>query len=541
MSSSGLRRLLLKRARLLVLAAVVGAIALAAGVASARVSAPTGGASSSKDISKLTWAIGATIRGLDFTQSSDSTSSTVISLGCETLVRYDRLGRLTPALASSFSTPNSRTYVYRIRRGVRFWDGRLLKPADVVYSLQQAAKKGSQISSFFTSVDSIRATGPSTVTIKLKEPDPFFRYSIAVTYVVQRKFWAAHQQNIGRPGVLTMCTGPFRFTRFVPDQEIDLKAFDRYWGGRPKVRTMSVKIIVSDPTRQLAMRSGSIDGAFRVPQDQIDQWKRLSNTRIQLAPELRTAYISFDVSAPPWNDVHVRRAAAYALDKRGLVRAVLRGYGSVAPTMPPPQQWGDLMSQAKVKSFYKSLPQYSYNLSKARAELRQSNFPNGFTATLPYPDSQQTLGKAALALSQSLKTIGVTLNVKQITTDEWFGALFGHKDLGAQIISWGVDYPDPADALHFIYDSQYATANAFNTANYKNARMDKELQAQQNSVRGNVRAAAIRRALRIGAVDVPYLPIWYQQIAMALNKKFTYNGFGTWYLFTPWAMNISAK
>src|SRR5262249_9552836 len=139
------------------------------------------------------------------------------------------------------------------------------------------------------------------------------------------------------------------------------------------------------------------------------------------------------------------------------------------------------------------------------------------------------------------KTIGITLNVKQITTDDWFGALFAHKDLGAQIISWGVDYPDPADALHFIYDSQYATANAFNTANYKNATMDDELQAQQNSVRRTAGAAQMRGPLGRGATGGPSLPIWYQQIAMALNKKFKYAGFGTWYLFTPWAMNISLK
>ena len=518
----------------------IGAVALAAGMASAGTASRSAGTQAAKDVPRLTWAIGATIRSLDFTRSSDSTSSTVISLGCETLVRYDRIGRLTPGLAR-FSAPNSTTYVYRLRKGVKFWDGRPLTTADVVYSLEQASKKGSQISSLFTSVKTIQATGPNTVTVRLSEPDPFFRYTAAITYVVQKRFWSAHLDDLGTPGVLTMCTGPFRYTRFVPDDRIEAKAFDGYWGGRPKTRNISVRIIVSDATRQLAMRSGQIDGAFRVPQDQIDQWKRLPKTKIQLAPELRTAYISLDLDTPPFNDVHVRRAIAYALDKRGLVKAVLRGYGQVAPTMPPPEQWGDLMSQKEVKAFYKSLPQYSYSLAKARAELRQSTVPNGFKATLPYPDSQQTLGKAALALSESLGKIGVTLTVKQITTDDWFGALFAHKDLGMQIISWGVDYPDPADAAHFIYDSKSATPNAFNTSNYKSAAMDTELAAQQNSVRRATRAAAIRRVLRRAAVDSPYVPIWYQKIAMALNTKYTYKGFGTWYLYTPWALQISAR
>ncbi len=83
--------------------------------------------------------------------------------------------------------------------------------------------------------------------------------------------------------------------------------------------------------------------------------------------------------------------------------------------------------------------------------------------------------------------------------------------------------------------------NNFNTANYKSAQMDKYLAQQQASAKSSVRAAAIKKALRLAAVDVPYVPIWYQDIAMAINTKFAYRGFGTWYLYTPWALDISAR
>ena len=214
----------------------------------------------------------------------------------------------------------------------------------------------------------------------------------------------------------------------------------------------------------------------------IDQWKRLPNTRIQLAPELRTAYLSLDTAIEPWNDIHVRRAIAYSIDKVGIVRAILRGYGEPAPTLPP-EQWGDIMPQAQVKAFYQTLPKYAYSLAKAEAELKQSKFPDGFKATLPFPDSAQTDGKAALVLSQALKKIGIELTVKEVTTDKWFATLYNHPTpMGPQIVEWGVDYLDPADALHFIYDSKGATKNAFNTANYKSAKMDQYLAQQQKSV-----------------------------------------------------------
>ena len=104
-----------RRVTVLVSAVLTAAVVAAAATADTSANA--------KDISRLTWGLGASIRGLEYTHSADSGSATVISLGCETLVRYDQLGRLKPALATSFNTPDALTYVYTIRQNVKFWDG----------------------------------------------------------------------------------------------------------------------------------------------------------------------------------------------------------------------------------------------------------------------------------------------------------------------------------------------------------------------------------------------------------------------------------
>ena len=526
------------------IALLVVAFLLAVGVGGAAGHPQLAGQAHAKDISQLTWAVPATIRGLDYTHSADAVSASVISLGMEPLVQYDRLGRLKPDLATSFSNPNATTYVYNLRKGVKFWDGRPLTPADVVYSLSQAASKaaGSNIATLFSGVTSIAASGPRQVTIKLKSPNPFFRYTIAVTYIGEKRYWSAHLKDLGTPGVLNIGTGPFKFTKFVPGDSVSMVRNDKYWGRKAAAKKVTLKFIVDPATRQLAIRSHQVDGTFQLPQEQIDQYKRLSGVTVQVAPELRTAYISLDVASAPYNDVHVRRAIEYALDKAGLVRGVLRGYGGPAPTMPPPQQWGDLMSQSKVAALYRSLPRYTFSMAKARAELAKSSYPHGFTATVPYPDSRPELGKAMLALSQNLKQIGVTLNVKEVTTDAWFNTLYSHPSpLGMQVISWGVDYPDPADALALIYPSAFATANAFNTSNYKSRAMDALINRQNNSVNPLVRAKAIAAALKLAATAVPYIPMWYQQIGMALNSKYQYKNFGTWYLYEPWARDITPR
>src|SRR4051812_13599619 len=104
-----------RRTALIVLGICCAALATGA---SARTTAGAG------DVQHLTWGIGASIRGLEYTHSADSGTATVVSLGCETLVKYDRIGRLRPALATAFTTPDALTRVYRVRKNVKFWDGR---------------------------------------------------------------------------------------------------------------------------------------------------------------------------------------------------------------------------------------------------------------------------------------------------------------------------------------------------------------------------------------------------------------------------------
>jgi peptide/nickel transport system substrate-binding protein len=495
-------------------------------------------------IATLTWGVPQTIRSLDYTHSGDPGTASVIFLGMEPLVRYDAQGHLQPDLASSFSIKNPTTYVYNLRKGVKFWDGSLLTTADVLYSLQRSASKasGSELATFFGSVASMKATGPSQITIKLKGPDPFFRYSLAVTPIGEKAFWSKHLKDIGTPGVMNMGTGPFKFVSFAPDQGVTLVRNDRYWGKEPAVENLKLQFITDPNTLLLAIRSHQVDGTFKVPQDQIAEYKKLSGVNVSLVPEELAAYYSLDVEDPPFSDIHVRRAMAYATDKAGMVNAVLRGYGQTAPTMPPPQQWGDLMSQAKVAALYNSLPHYTFSLAKAKAELTASAYPKGFTATVTFPDAHPELGKALLVLAQNLKQIGIKLNVKQVPISQWLNTLYTHpKPMGMQVGNWSVDYPDPADALSLIYPSANATKNSFNTANYKNPKMDALIAAQNRSVSPATRAAVIAKALRLAAADLPYIPLWYQDFAVALNSNDTYSGISTWYEYQPWAEDILAK
>jgi peptide/nickel transport system substrate-binding protein len=519
---------------LVLLALAIGAQGSAASTRSSEVNGMSG--------AQVTWGVPQTVRGLDYTHSGDPGSASVIFLGMEPLMKYNKAGGLNPDLAKSFSAPNPTTYIFNLRRGVKFWDGRAFTAADVIYSLHRSAAKGSELATFFANVKSVNANGAYRVTIRLKQPDPFFRYTIAVTPIGQKRFWSTHLKNLGTPAVLNMGTGPFRFASFTPGDGVTLVRNDHYWGRKPTIAKLTLKFIVDPNTMLLAVRSHQVDGTFKLPYQQIAQYKSLSGVSVQIAPEELTAYVSLDYESAPYSDIHVRRALAYATDKAGMVSAILRGYGAPAPTMPPPQQWGDLMPQSKVRAFYSTLPHYTFDLAKAKAELARSKSPNGFTATVTFPDAHPELGKALEVLAQDVTSLGITLNVKQVPISEWLNTLYKHPTpMGMQVGNWTPDFPDPADALALIYPSANAHSNSFNTANYKSRTMDALINSQAKSVSRVVRAKAISKALKLAAADVPYIPLWYQLFGMALNSKYRYTQFGPWYTYQAWALDITPR
>ena len=466
-----------------------------------------------------------------------------LSNGLEGLLVFDNEGALQPRLAESWSQPDANTIVYQIRQGVTFWDGSPLTADDVAFSMGQHIdpEGGSQLATFFGSVESIEATSASEVLVKLKQPDPAFTLIPAAQagLIVQKTFSEEHESDIGTPEVLTMGTGPYTITEYVPDQGVTLERNESYWGERPAVKQVSLKFIVEDATRLLAMQSGEIDGAFQVPIDQVPQWEEIDGVTILTAPELSVYFLSLDVEAAPFDDIHVRRAFAYALDRDGLVNAVFRGKAQPANSLVPPGQWASVLPADEVAALYATFPDYQFDLAKAEEELAQSSQASGFEVSVVYPDSVPQLGKILLSLSENLKQIGVTLDVEQVTSDKWLNDIYAREgSLGMQSMVFVPDFPDPSNYPPVLLGSQHAVKNDFNLANYKNPQVDELLTEQQTSADNAVRARALGEVLKIAQTDLPYLPVLWPDTAMAIKSDFVYTGYSALWFDQPWATKV---
>jgi len=491
----------------------------------------------------LTWALPAPVNTLD-PAFANIQANTVHTLGYESLLVFAPDGTLHPQLAESWAQTGLLTYVYRLRRTVKFWDGTPLTAEDVAYSYNRIRdpKTASGWGFFYTQVDSVKATGPYEVTVKLKAPDPLFRFvpAMAGSRVISRKMGAAHTADYGATAEATMGTGPYRFSAFAHDQSVTAIRNDAYWGPKPLFDRVDVRFIVDQSTAQLAMRSGQIDGIFYVSLDQIPAWQSTGGASIVSAPGLYVAYLSFDTQIAPWNDVHVRRAFAHALDRRGLVHSVLADRGQPASALAMPQQWVGLLNQEQVTQLYAEIDRYPFDLQRAKRELSESSVARGFTATLAYPDAVKPLGVAALSLSQNLSQIGVTLNVKDIPFLQWKSQTAAHQG-GINVLFWSATTTDAAEELQLFLDSRYAVVNSFNYANYKNPKIDQLLVEQRTDRDPKLRAQALANILRLTAEDVPYMPIWYQDIAMAVKSTYTFDSFSAWFKWQDWPDRIKRR
>jgi peptide/nickel transport system substrate-binding protein len=500
---------------------------------------------SNKDIPSLSWALSAsTIVGLDIASAFEANAQMVQINGLEGLLAVSDQLTLAPLLATSWNYDAAGLkYTFQIRPGVKFWDGTDMTADDVVFSLTRHIdpKVSSQIGSYFENVDSYVKTGANEVTCKLKRPDPLVANALVFAPILSEAFVKKIGSGLGSPGagLRIMGTGPYQITSFPNSTSATLDRFDGYWGTKPKVKTCAFSCIADTQTLQLAVQSGQTGGTFGVPVQDAADYQKISTIRTYSTPGMYICALSFDVSAPPFNDLHVRKAIAYACDREGYVRAFLDGNGTPADCVVPPQQWGSVLPQSQVATLYKKLPSYPFSLADAKKELAQSAYPHGFTTNnVLIPNNSPAVVKAFESLSTTVKQIGINMPIQQVPTNDWLANLYGHKKLGLVCLLFVPDYADPADYMNTIYPSANAVKNNFNLANFKDPQVDKLLQAANSAGSNAQRAQDLSQVLTISQEQLPYFGLFWQNDVMAIQNSYVYQGFTGLYYNQNWLNRI---
>ncbi len=497
--------------------------------------ASNGDAGSSKQYPELRWGQLTFAGKINWTTNEPAQVALVESLAVQSLVEVEEDGKLKPCLATSIEHPNPTTYIYHIKSGVKFSDGKPLTVADVVYSLDQDMGKESQTAPRWEGVASVASLGTSAVVVKLKRPNGKWPEALAYSSQIVEKAQAERvgEKALGSPGALPIGTGPWKFDSYKPQVSVQL-SLNPYWNGPPRpAQKITISIFKEEAAMALALRSGAIDGASDYASQRI--FANIPLTHHGNNPDNFLAWMAMNTKHAPFNDVHVRRAIWYATDVQGILKALFSGGGaSETVTIAPPGGFG-AFNQSQVKKMLNGLPRYTFDLAAAKRELAKSAYPHGFTTEIAAYESEPYLLDVAQVISYDLAKIGITTKIHEIPGTE-FGSYLGAK-IKLLLAEYATVTPNPDGVVEPLINP--AVIGESNLAYYDNPDIAKLLVEERESQSLEGRLALLGKMLKIVAEEAPYVPVFSHSVFVTLSNKYVAPTF-SWYTsaYTPWALDV---
>jgi peptide/nickel transport system substrate-binding protein len=461
-----------------------------------------------EDPSAVTMVIESSPNNLDLRQGTDAQSERVGGVIFDALVKKDEHYELQPWLATSWEQPDAVTWVFHLRDGVRFHDGRPLEAADVAYTIESlidgslvTAKGGS-----FAAVDWAEVRDRLTVVAHMKRPDAglLFNVSDGLFGVVPR--------GSGKDfGLHPVGSGPFRFVSAVQDKEVIVERNDDYWAGAPavpagarRIEKVRFEVVPDTITSALELKKGSADLASNVVTlDMVHTLESAANLKVESGPSSAVVYVTFNVTDTLLKDKRVRQAVACAIDRQPIVDAIWRGQARLANTLLPVGHWAEATDA--------ELARYPHDVARAKRLLEEAGFPaakDGVRLRLTMKTStDETTRLMAAVLQQQLREAGIALEIRSAE----FGTFYSDVTKGAfQIyaLRWIGSNEDP-DIFRYAYASTSFPPKGGNRGRYSNSRVDALLAEASASSDRVVRKRDYVEVQQILAKDLPGIPLWY--------------------------------
>jgi peptide/nickel transport system substrate-binding protein len=448
----------------------------------------------------LNFLLEASPTSLDPRIGTDAQSEHLHGLIFDSLVAHDSQMNIVPDLAERWEARDAQTYVFQLRKGVRFHDGRALTSADVKYTFDsilsgqiKTPKRGP-----FELVWSIEAPDPDTVIFHLREPSASFVWNLTkpgIGIVPNGSGKEIAQHPIG--------TGPFRLTSIIPDEEIILDRNPDYFGAVPRINQLRFRIVPDAIVRALELRKGSADFAFNsLSPDTVATLRKQSALVTDEGAGTSLAYIAFNFSDPILAHREVRQALAYSSDRTSLIKYLLRGQAQAAPSLLAPSHW----------AYEPHVQRYDYDPARAQQLLDAAGFrpgPDGVRLRLTLKTStDESTRLLAEALAEQWKRVGVLLELRPLEFATFYSDIT-HGSFQLYTFRWvGSSNSDP-DIFEYVFDSKKVPPAGANRGHYSNRALDALLKQQGAEMDREKRKVILSEIQKIVAEDEPYINLWY--------------------------------
>ena len=285
---------------------------------------------------------------LDPRVGTDSQSERIADLIFDPLVRTDAHFNLLPWVAERWELPDPRTYVFHLRKGIVFHDGRPLTARDVKWTLD-SYQNGTVVSiraATYRHVVEVDALDEYTVVIHLDEPDSTLLWNLSDGAFGIVPYGSGKELTVKPIG-----SGPFRFVSLEQDNNVILERNDHYWAKPPNIERVRMNVVPDATTRALELRKGSADlvATNSLGADMVNTLRRDFHLKVQREPGTGLVYLAFNLRDPILRDSRVREAMAYAIDRQPILDYLFGGYGRLADSVLP-QESGTKLPHSRIAS-----------------------------------------------------------------------------------------------------------------------------------------------------------------------------------------------
>ena len=474
----------------------IGMLLLALGVAALAFAAGSGvrGASAATKTS-LTIGVEGEPPTLDLTKTASTFSvwMTLYSV-LEPLVQTNPTNlKVEPLLAQSWKVTNGgKVYTFVLRKGARFSTGAPVTAADVVFSYQMMSAPTSPQAPAFVPMTSVRALNKSTVRVTLSRRSNSWLQNMSYRAGVvfsKADFASMATDPIG--------SGPYKIASWTHGDNIELVPNPHYSGStKAQMKQVYYKFIADPSAAVNALRAGDIDVLENLLAR--DQGASLKAAGFIVSPDAspRVHALFFNVDQAPLNDVRVRQAISYAIDKRSIRNALSGGYGI------PVGSW-----ISRGEPFYSSFEDYPYNVAKAKQLLTSAGFPNGLSFPMTIIANNISAQQGEL-LALELRQAGINVKLQTVDVGTFLDQVLNKRNFVSGVV---------AAASPTILSTNFANGKGWFT-NWNNATFDADIAKADTAASQKAANALYSAAAKLLAADAPIVPL-YNDVNLTIRPK----------------------
>jgi len=434
---------------------------------------------------------------------------------------------IEPQLATDWKTTDPNTWVFNLRKGVKFSDGTDMTAKDVVFSILRAKQPTSDFKEYISTISDVKEIDNYTVQVTTSKPNPILLNQLSNIFIMSKKWsidfgatvsqnWDGGEETFSATNA--MGTGPFKITLREPNTKTVFERNSNWWGSMKDNSVSEIHLlpIKNSATRVAALLSGEVDLVTDAPVQDLARIGNSADHEVVSTAQMRTIFLGMDQAADklrsgntgdnPFKKKEVRQALYQAIDIEAIKKKVMRGLSEPAGIITFPGVNG------YTQDLDKRLP---YDVDAAKKLLADAGYPKGFDVELRCPNDRYVNDEAiCTAVVGMLGKIGVNVNLFAQTKSKHFKEL--KEDKGDfYMLGWGVPTLDSHYVFHYLYES----GASWNKVNFSNSEVDAAIRVMEGEVDLDKRNAAIANAWKIVKDDISYLPLHHQVISWATKNN----------------------